>query len=762
MLDLSDPAEMLAKLLSTVTRPGDYYATGTVVAPMPSIEVEGLGPLAFPLLPEQARRLMEVAEPAPYGRGDETLIDADVRRSRQIDPRQLNIENDIWDDTLAAIVKEARSGLGVEDDLSAELYKMLIYEEGGFFVEHRDTEKAPGMFATLVVVLPSFYGGGELVIRHDDRAVSLALNTSSPSRVSYAAFYADCRHELLPVTEGYRLCLVYNLLRRGAAPLPEPPDYRNHVAQVTRLLEDWDEEGPPMLIYPLQHAYTPESLSFDHLKHADQAAAAVLKAAATGADCDLHLAMISIEESGAAEYYGGSYSRGWGRYREYAANSDDFEVGEVLDRTMSLEGWRDADDQPALLAKIAFEDWEISPPEGLENEEADEVHFTEATGNEGASFERTYRRAALVVWPRRNRWRIISRAGLDVTLPMLEELIREGLENRKIEDAQKLGDAMALAASMILSWRHTPIYGRGVAPDRRSRMFDCLVDLEADDLLATFIPHAIDARTFEHSDNAAILAAVKVMGWEKAEQAIIRLIASVMPESLDPCTDLILRLASETSAPEMVRRNVAGALVDVLPPLSEPHEPWRRPPAVEAESISRLLAALLQISSSILDRAVDHILEQPETYGLDGVLVPALLAIPDELTPLARGAAPIDRLREVCLQHLEARISQPLKEPTDWRLPVTLTCPCEDCRALQKFIDSPKQREWTYGARKDRRRHLQYQITSQKCDIDCHTLAQGSPHKLVCKKNRKSYQRRVEQRKADLAALAGLDAMGEG
>ena len=31
----------------------------------------------------------------------------------------------------------------------------------------------------------------------------------------YAAFYADCWHELREVTRGYRRCLVYNLIHRG-------------------------------------------------------------------------------------------------------------------------------------------------------------------------------------------------------------------------------------------------------------------------------------------------------------------------------------------------------------------------------------------------------------------------------------------------------------------------------------------------------------------------------------------------------------------
>ena len=56
------------------------------------------------------------------------------------------------------------------------------------------------MFATLVIVLPSDCTGGELVVRHKDRSVSLDLRANDPAEAAFAAFYADCLHEVLPVT----------------------------------------------------------------------------------------------------------------------------------------------------------------------------------------------------------------------------------------------------------------------------------------------------------------------------------------------------------------------------------------------------------------------------------------------------------------------------------------------------------------------------------------------------------------------------------
>ena len=208
------------------------------------------------------------------------------------------------------------AGLGVTEPIVADFYKLLVYDTDSFFVRHRDTEKAAGMFATLLIVLPSLYTGGVLLVRHRDREVRLELNCLEPSQVAFAAFYADCVHEVLPLTSGYRLALVYNLRRQGRGQLPQPPNYDTEQANVTALLQQWsagknarDDDSPEKLLYPLEHAYTPAELAFDALKGADAAAAAVLIAAASAADCDLYLALVSIKESGSAESTGYSGSR---------------------------------------------------------------------------------------------------------------------------------------------------------------------------------------------------------------------------------------------------------------------------------------------------------------------------------------------------------------------------------------------------------------------------------------------------------------------
>ena len=77
------------------------------------------------------------------------MLDRDVRRTWQIDPRRIEIGGRRWETTLAELVTDAARGLGVEEPVEADFYKLLVYDAGSFFLSHRDTEKISGMFATV-------------------------------------------------------------------------------------------------------------------------------------------------------------------------------------------------------------------------------------------------------------------------------------------------------------------------------------------------------------------------------------------------------------------------------------------------------------------------------------------------------------------------------------------------------------------------------------------------------------------------------------
>ena len=176
---------------------------------LPLIEVSGIGPLSLPVPPSQSRKLIGRAQQAPFGLGERTLVDLSVRRSWQIDASDIRLDPAFEAIIRHSVLPQLCTDLGLPRKatarVEAHLYKLLVYEEGGFFAPHRDSEKEPGMFGTLVLLLPSQYSGGELVVEHagSSRVIDCAAGDDWRA-FSYAAFYADCKHEIRPVISGYR------------------------------------------------------------------------------------------------------------------------------------------------------------------------------------------------------------------------------------------------------------------------------------------------------------------------------------------------------------------------------------------------------------------------------------------------------------------------------------------------------------------------------------------------------------------------------
>jgi len=749
--------EDLAALLGTISQPGDFFTAGTTELLAPLLTVEGVGSVALPLLPVQAQQLVAVAEPAPYGRGEATVFDPAVRRCWQIGPERVRISGRHWAETLRTIMARAADGLGVSDPISAEFYKLLVYDPGSFFVGHRDTEKAPGMFATLLVVLPSQFSGGALVVRHKDREVQLDMVADDPAEAAFAAFYADCVHEVLPVTDGYRITLVYNLVRGGRGRLPEPPDYDTQQARAAELLAAWRNEPPEAegrsekLVYLLEHAYTPAELGFPALKGADAAIAGVLAAAAPRARCDLHLAMLTIEENGSAEY-SASYGS---RRRHWEDDEDNFEAGDVDDRSVVLSDWRRPDGGACVLGEIPVEEQEFSPPNACEDLTPDEQEFHEATGNEGVSFDRTYRRAALVLWPTDRMFAVLSQAGLAVTVPYLEDLCQRWADSGAGPEAPLWQETRDLAGHMLARWPEPPRYGRDDGkPTDEARVLDVLSRLGDTDTIESVLTQVIAGGSYETNDNTAILRALGELEQRRVSRLIERIADGTAASVFGAVADLLRRAAAEWPDLAAGLAGAATRLVKALPGDPTPGATdWYRPTRsrVDHRFVADLLLGAAAIDAGIAQRAVTHILAQPTRYGMDAVLVPALRQLV-AAGPIESEA--IELLRFACLAHLRARAAEELSPPADWRRANDLGCNCARCAELGRFLANPATKEWALRAAETDRRHVADTIRQAKCDLDQTTDKRGRPYSLVCTKNQNSYERRAKQRRQDLDDLA--------
>ena len=141
----------LESLLAGVKRAGDFFVHGSLDAPIPRVDIDGVGVLSFPVPDSQIEAVVRRAQRAPYGRGEHTIVDTSVRNAWQLDAAIVRISGKAWETIFQQIMSRVIAGLGCSGmSVSATLYKLLVYETGGLFRPHRDTEKADGMFGTLV------------------------------------------------------------------------------------------------------------------------------------------------------------------------------------------------------------------------------------------------------------------------------------------------------------------------------------------------------------------------------------------------------------------------------------------------------------------------------------------------------------------------------------------------------------------------------------------------------------------------------------
>ncbi len=625
------------------------------------------------------------------------------------------------------------------------------------------------MFATLVLGLPSQSGGGELVVKHGDREVRLDLRCDEPGEIAFAAFYADCLHEVLPVTAGCRVTLVFNLVRKGKGAAPEPPGYEAQTTQVVALLSAWanarpniepdDIDGaedidsiPEKLVYPLGHAYTPAELAFDKL-------------------CDLHLALLTVWEAGTAEEnfdYRRSYRRS--RYGDRdddedggdgGDDQDDFEVVEVLDCDRSLAEWRRPDGASVTLGKLPIEDGEVAPPDALDGMTPDEQHFHEATGNAGASFERTYARAALVLWPSARILAVLNQAGPATTLPYLDEMTAKWNAADGIVTSPVRAQALELAGHMLVTWPDYAWHGRNQGdPSNAGWMFRLLVRLGDRDLVAVMIRRLVARRGHDQADSGAILEAVELFPKDQAAELLRAIVAAHAIEAPGACGALLGGALQGAFAHEPTRLiPAAQALADALPgdPALAPKDQWGRPRGspVDAAFVADIVAVVDRVDAALAERTAAHLLAWPRHFDLDAVLVPASKKLLDGNGVRAGGPAS-SALHVASVAHLATRIAEPLEPPKDWTRPGRIGCRCTHCAELARFLADPAKESWTLRAAERFRRHVEENIRRAQVDVDTRTERRGSPHSLICRKNQASYQRRVAQRKQDIADMAVL------
>jgi hypothetical protein len=282
-----------------------------------------------------------------------------------------------------------------------------------------------------------------------------------------------------------------------------------------------------------------------------------------------------------------------------------------------------------------------------------------------------------------------------------------------------------------------------------------LGDLEEID---AFLAERIAGEAYGRNDNEALTEALGLLPPSRAGELLTAIITRNAPAQAGACANLLARCAVANADPATLMHPAAVALLQSLPG-DKPQAPaaayGHRPEAPIGAMVVDVLSALEGIDPGLAAQALEHFLSNPISYATDTVLLPAALQLHE--SERTRGYPSVQALRKAVLSHLRRRIAEPLEPPADWRRPSTIACACTYCRDLSRFLSDPARSTWLLKAAQAARSHVEGSIRNDGCDLDCVTEQRGRPYTLRCTKNQASYERRVEQRRQDLAHLARLE-----
>lgn len=752
--------EWLADAIDRSTRSASFCTSGCLPDVDPKLEVEGLGPVKLPIKRAKAKALVELCQVAPFGKGTRTLVDKRVRKAFELGPQKFHL-GEQWSAAVADATRLVAEQLGLPaDGLEARLYKLLLYEPGGFFVSHRDSEKHDRMLASMIVALPNPFEGGELIVRHGpvERRIKFQ-EAASGVAPCYAAFYADCEHEVRRVSHGVRLALAYNLVlkpnrRRRVAERPATEDDK-----LTGSISTWTATRPATpLVFALDHQYTERGLSHDLLKGADRLLADAVVSAAEKTDCRVFLAHVSRHLAQFAD--DGSFERGYWRRGE--GRPRNLEIGETYEDDLHATEWTSLDgkkqpwgemplDISAIVASTAIEDWQPTREE-----------YEGYTGNAGNTLDRWYHRSAIVIWRREDHFEVIAGCGVGQSLPLFESMAAKLAKTpKKRLEAARL-DCVRFARAIVARWPRTSGYGSWKIEKNPSeeKFLDRLLELDDRETVAALLSMLAE-RDCTLPLKKFVLGACRQFGWTVFAEQLKQLITSrpsnyggelLAIRDVEWLAAYCCAKAADGDKAALARELCALAAARFCEPRDLRQTRYyssrdSRENSASEESLPYLLEALLAAGNDEdVTRVIELVRQSPDEFRLEHCQVPTLKMLVSKLRKSGGEVHPrIAAWLASVRRDLEQATAEAPTPPTDWSRPAEVDCQCRFCGPLNTFLADPASEVTRIAAPEAMRGHLIDKIARHRCDVTHALERKGSPYSLVLTKTTGSFNRALNE-----------------
>ncbi|GAB1386718.1 hypothetical protein MASR1M59_18660 [Melaminivora sp.] len=728
------------------------------------VEVGICGELAQPISPSQAAALHATSQPAPYGHREATLLDTRVRDTGRIASHHVQLH---WDAAvLQALQAQVAQALGLAA-LELRLHDLLVYGPGQFFKPHQDTEKHPGMVGTLVLVWPSAHIGGTLAVQHAASSTRFASQHLQAQALRWCAFYADCQHEVLPLEEGWRVVLTFDLVVPEAVSMPSAQPQPALVQALRQQMFAQNRPSTKPWVFLLEHEYSEHGLRWALLKGADRSHVQALVAAASELGLIVHLALAEIHENWSAiepESRGRRYrNRDYHEDHDQDGNSHGAEPDELLGEDMCLDFWIDANDQVVpgyhlMLPPQAAESFVDTGEDYLVGEE-----YEGYMGNYGQTLDYWYRRAALVVQTREAQQ--ASRFEMDFDTALQDALA-----------LGRSGQAAVLAQRLQDSWGQLSARAQGV---QGARYFADYAEL------AWTVDNAETAlalcRNFQWAglsaqDGAALVPLVQQYGTSWG-QALLQAWIAEPSAQYNPAWHAI-RWFDQSPWPQDLHAFAAACPPALRPQLLQCCQAlWlacngeQVSLRAEPRARSHMQAELWQWASQLAN-AMQLLDEPAQTQALQQWVAsieqhPTLypvLELPQLLQKMHASVVwqpALQGLRAALARALAQTLAAAERAPNDYRVEgVQWTCRCATCSSVIAWAQGSGAQPLELPMVEQLRQHVERELERAAAPLRCETRRQGRPYQLIIHKPADLHTRDQAQRAQWAQALAWLQAGG--
>ncbi len=719
--------ENILNCLKDLKGSGKFISVQTTEFLFPGMEVDGVGEIAYPINETQAKALIKVAHKAPFGKGSETILDNNVRSAWEIDVAKLTFKGNRWAGFIDKILHNIKPGLGLEDySISAHLYKMLIYETGDFFLPHKDSEKEKGMFGTLVIGLPSKHTGGELVVGFEgvQEIVDFSGN-SGDYKIDYAAFYADCDHEIRPLTSGYRICLVYNLIQQKSGNEIRLTSLETYVEKLAEIFAKQQRGNTKPYIVLLGHQYTPENFSVDGLKLNDRPKAEALLRAAQKAGCYAKMCLVTSYLSGTPEESGGYYD-------DDDSGDENAEMAEVYDEQLYIEHWLE-NGIPAL-SNVSFEENDLIASFVLDEDEPIIKKSTGYMGNYGPDLMHWYHYGAVMIWSPEANAQLLPMQNPESQLEWIDYF------NKNL---QQLTDSEISAAELILS---TGSYNAG--PDKNvnyNAVANWIINRK-DDTFFLRLNNQLRQFYFTKIDTAHWIKLIHFYTTETTKK-IFGLVTQDISLPIMEQLLSVLHALSAIAKPDQLLVSEIENLPRYFSELSINTAKKNLPLTGTALLDLFWIEEKLAQDEAWINPIAEILTRNQERIYVNSVLIPQLLSLP-ERTVLAH------KMLLICRQYLQERVTNKPQPPADWSRQVPdATGDKKQWKILKAFLESVSEQVFDYRKNQSERNDLENAIRHVVIDLKTETIRKGSPHTLRITKTQAAYNREMKSWNEDLELL---------